>query len=274
MFFFLSLEVYRSSTAREPFKMYEKVGWSSDRPISGWCQELTKKVVLDEGPGLEILKSTMLPVIFRGLKLLRYLTQTYHELYSLLGCKWNADRKGVSRWQHVFCMSFWSPENAHMHPEMQEESINTVIWSWKEPTEVEHPCTRQRSQSNLSCRKSALFDHFSLWNNAKTEKMQRFKMGSPRLRHLDLTPKRKKIRRFSLVHWFHDASSLLYTMWIYKIVKSEETGAKNFWGPFFWTTLYHVADNLTCSQMTREVLRTLFTTLQGVIDPITDLFAP
>ena len=41
-----------------------------------------KKVVLDEGQGLEILRPTLLQVNFRDLKLVPCLTQTYYKLYS------------------------------------------------------------------------------------------------------------------------------------------------------------------------------------------------
>ena len=61
--------------------------------------------------------------------------------------------------------------------------------------------------------------------------MQRFKMRSLRLYHLD--PKRKMAWQFFLLRCSHDASSMFPPKWIVKINKNENTGAKNFWGQLF-----------------------------------------
>ena len=68
--------------------------------------------------------------------------------------------------------------------------------------------------------------------------MQRFEIGSPRLCHL--ATECKMVRQFSLLRWFHNASSMFPPKWILLKSKSEETGAKNLSlvGPVLWTTLY------------------------------------
>ena len=56
----------------------------------------------------------------------------------------------------------------------------------------------------------------------KAEKMQRFKMTTLRLCHLD--PKLKMIRSFTLLHWFQNALGMFSNKWMSKTMKDEETG--------------------------------------------------